>query len=121
MTMKQLINVMDLQLKLRSLRQEFQSARPLLPEETRDFTYEKANYAVGRGTTGFRSGEVLGWTTVTVPVRVRLRKFGIPAVEARIRELSKQIRETKQKIRDLGDTPEGWDRVNSNKPEENND
>ena len=110
MTMKQLINVMDLNLKLRALREEFQSVRPLLPEETRDFTYDKPVYSKSRSS--------VQWHTVTEPVKVRLRQFGIPTVEARVHELCDEMREIKQRIIDLGDVPEGWDMVNSNKREE---
>ena len=110
MTMKQLINVMDLNLKLRALREEFQSARPLLPEETRDFTYDKPTYSTGRGP--------VQWNRVTEKLKVRLRELGIPTVEARIHELCDEMSEVKQQIYDLGDVPEGWDRVNSNKREE---
>ena len=106
MTMKQLINVMDLQLKLRALREDFQSTRPLLPEETRDVTYEKQALPSGR------------WITVTEPMKVQLRQFGIPTVEARMQELCDEMREVKQQIIDLGDVPEGWEMVNSNKGKE---
>lgn len=111
MTMNQLINVMDLQLKLRALREEFQSARPLLAEEKRDFTYDTPVYTKGRGSD-------VTWVTVTEPVRVRLRQFGIPRVEERIQEICKEIREIKQQIHELGDVPEGWEMVKSNKKEE---
>ena len=117
MTMNQLINVMDLQLKLRALREEFQSARPLLAEEMRDFTYDKPAYTKGRGTKGVIGSDVT-WVTVTEPVRVRLRQFGIPRVEERIHVICEEIRTIKQQIHDLGDVPEGWDMVKSNKREE---
>ena len=110
MTMKQLINVIDLNLRLRTLREEFQSARPLLAEETRDFTYEKPIYATARS--------MVRWVMVTEPVRVRLRQYGIPRVEERIHVICEEIRTIKQQIHDLGDVPEGWEMVKSNKREE---
>ncbi len=109
MTMKQLINVKDLQLKLCTLREEFQSARPLLAEEMRDFTYEKPTYATARS--------MVTWVTVTEPVRVQLRQFGIPKVEERIHEICEEIIKVKQQIHDLGYVPEGWEMVKSNKRE----
>ena len=117
MTMKRLINVMDLNLRLRALREEFQSARPLLAEETRDFTYDKPTYTAGRGTKGVIGSEVQ-WVTVTEPVRVRLRQHGIPRVEERIHAICEEIIKVKQQIHDLGDVPEGWEMVKSNKREE---
>ena len=117
MTMNRLINVMDLNLRLRALREEFQSARPLLAEETRDFTYDKPTYTAGRGTKGVMGSEVQ-WVTVTEPVKVRLRQYGIPRVEERIHQICEEIRTVKQQIHDLGDVPEGWDMVKSNKREE---
>ena len=110
MTMKRLINVMDLNLRLRALREEFQSARPLLAEEIRDFTYEKPTYATARS--------MVTWVTVTEPVRVYLRQYGIPKVEERVHEICEEIRTVKQQIHDLGDVPEGWEMVKSNKREE---
>ena len=101
---------MDLQLRLRALREQFQTARPLLPEETRDFTYEKPDYVDGRS--------IVRWKTVTEKVKVKLRQFGIPTVEARVHELCEDMRDVKQQIIDLGDVPEGYDRVNPNRKEE---
>ena len=117
MKKKQLINVIDLNLRLRILREEFQSARPLLAEETRDFTYDKPTYTAGRGTKGVVGSDVT-WVKVVEPVKVRLRQYGIPRVEERIHVICEEIRTIKQQIHDLGDVPEGWDMVKSNKREE---
>ena len=116
MTMEQLINVMDLQLKLRALREEFITARPLLPEETRMITYEKPSY-IGERTV--LNQKVFKWVTVTERIKIRLRKFGIPAVEERVHELCEEMREIKQQIISLGDVPEGYDKLTQCTSEEN--
>ena len=122
MKTKQLINVKDLNLKLRTLREEFQSARPLLAEEIRDFTYSKPTYAVASSgkipSSTFKHTPVISWVMVTEPVKVKLRQYGIPRVEERINQICKEIREVKQQIFDLGEVAEGWDMVKSNKREE---
>jgi hypothetical protein len=108
--MEHLTKVMDLQLRLRTLREEFQTTRPLLPEETRDFTYDKPVYVAGH--------TIVRWERVTEKVKVKLRQFGIPSVEARVHELCEDMRDVKRQIIDLGDVPEGYDRVNPNRQEE---
>jgi len=94
--------ITDLNFNLRAFREEFQSTRPLLPEETRMFTYDKSYFSEGGN---------IRWAAVTEPVKVRLRKFGLPIYERRAEVLCDQIRKTKEEIIALGGIPDGYEKV----------
>jgi len=94
--------VIDLNFNLRAFREEFQSTRPTLPEETRMFTYDKSYFSEGGN---------IRWASVTEPVKVRLRRLGLPIYERRVEVLCDQIRNTKEQIIALGGVPDGYEKV----------
>ena len=94
--------IIDLNFNLRAFREEFQSTRPLLPEEIRMFTYDKSFLSEGGN---------IRWGKVTEPVKVRLRRFGLPMYERRVELICEQIRKTKEQIIALGGIPDGYEKV----------
>ena len=94
-----MIALKELQDNLQELRSQLATTRPLCPTETRPFTYQK----VTKDERGIQT-----WKWVTIDSTVNLRKFGIPESERRCRELSQQIRETKDQIIGLGYKPIGY-------------
>ena len=95
-------SIKELQEKLQDLRGHFLTTRPTLPSETRTFTYQKPIH--GNKPENSR-GQNMGWEYVTEEITVTLSKFGVSEHEARCRELCKEIREVKDKIRQLNYKP----------------
>ena len=122
-----------LQEKLQELREHFQNTRPLLPKETRQFTYQKEKKEIKMDEKGkpvlkmdkkgkpvlLKSGKTVPiyqpmldvngkdhlYEWVTEPSVVRLRKFGIPQAEKICQDLARQMRELKQLIMEQGCEP----------------
>jgi hypothetical protein len=99
--------IQDLNFNLRAFREEFQTTRPLLPEETRMFTYDKSYLSKGGN---------IRYASVTEPVQVRLRRLGLPLYERRVELLCDQIRKTKEEIIALGGVPDGYEKVTNYNP-----
>ena len=125
-----------LQEKLQELRGHFENTRPLLPTETRPFTYQKERKEMKMDKKGkpvlkrdkkgkpvlLKSGETVPiyqpvldangrdhlYDWVTEPSVVRLRKFGVPQAEAICSDLSRQMRELKDRIVEQGYEPIGY-------------
>ena len=90
------------QAELKSLRQAFQTSRPLCAPEERSFTYHKPT-RVGSDL------RVVGWKLVTETIAVQLRQFGIPMFEEQVARLVEEIRQVKALIRVLGCYPAGYE------------
>lgn len=122
-----------LQEKLQELRGHFENTRPLLPKEVRPFTYQKEQKEIKMDEKGnpvlktnkrgqpvlTKAGNTIPlyqpildvngrdhlYDWVTEPSVVRLRKFGVPQAEAICSDLSRQMRELKDRIREQGYEP----------------
>ena len=96
LTIKAPPRILVLQNNLQKLRSQLENTRPILPTETRSFTYQK---------TLKDNREGKSWKWVTEDSTVNLCKFGISKYERSCYELGQQIRETKDKIISLGYKP----------------
>ena len=78
--------------QLQKLRNQFENTRPVLPTETRPFTYQKLKK-------GKRIRDEQNWEWVTIDSTVALRSLKDPKSEERCRELCQQIRAIKRELK----------------------
>ena len=78
--------------QLQKLRDQFEDTRPILPTETRPFTYQKLKK-------GKRIRDEQNWEWVTIDSTVALRSLKDPKSEERCRELCEQIRAIKRELK----------------------
>jgi hypothetical protein len=80
--------------QLQTLRDEFETTRPLCPSETRPFTYQKLKKGKN-----FKRKDVENWEWVTINSVVALRSLNDPKSNQRCHELSQEIINVKAQIK----------------------
>lgn len=80
--------------QLQTLRDEFETTRPLCPSETRPFTYQKLKKGKN-----FKRKDVENWEWVTIDSTVTLRSLNDPKSNQRCHDLSQEIIKIKAQIK----------------------